>query len=169
MKKLFLKIFIGLISTVSIVLLACWILNYTIVIPVHKPLVYPDLKYSKSDVVRPLCCWAHSRAYIVLSQEDKKSLGKSFMDANCYLIHGKLLKELSDCKFKYTGGDVATVESYICIMERGRVYFEAGLAIAGGQEGLQNSSFGWVESLRNGQLRRIIKKAEKVRSPVLFL
>lgn len=80
----------------------------------------------------------------------------------------KIIKELNEIDFIYTGADIATVENELIIYRNDEVIFRSGIIIDKNAEGLQNSDFGWVTT-KNGDLTKVLDKFDRNFAPVVVI
>lgn len=101
--------------------------------------------------------------YIWIIKDDYKELPKGYEPSKLKRIsdHQLLSQIKSKLNFIYTGGDVATCESKIFFMSKGKVIFKSNLLMSSDRFGLQ-SKYGWIQSINHDALTKLISKAEPV-------
>lgn len=108
--------------------------------------------------------------YLVLDKEDRRQNLKLEAHPFWVLKDNNIIRKISEeWKFICTGGDVATVQSYIYIYMDGDLYFESGIVIDDSFEGLQSEDFGWVISVRENMIYDYIQHFKPIYFPILLL
>lgn len=120
--------------------------------------VLKDLNFESGE-------WA---AYIVTASSDLAGLPDGVPRHNFLKLTDKgILKEMQrDWCFEITGGDVATVESYIAILQNDELRWESGIVISPNYEGLQSAQFGWVKPKTKNLLAMYAKKFKSSILPI---
>ncbi|MDR2221573.1 MAG: hypothetical protein LBE34_02425 [Flavobacteriaceae bacterium] len=80
-----------------------------------------------------------------------------------------LIKELFSCKFRYTGGDVSTVQSKLYIYSGSKLVFESEISLEEHHLGLQNSYTGWASCVNDKDLLKIIAQFDRYNLPILVI
>jgi hypothetical protein len=150
--------------------------GYTLYAIVHKETaVKMKENVQKGDVVSPLQGMDFDNgnwtAYLVLTTDDFDQLKPRF-SRNCLkLTDRQTLKSMSqDLKMIYTGGDIATVASYLIFVKDGKVVFNSAIHLSKeGFEGLQSPYFGYMEPQNKGVLWKYCSKFEPVYAPFIIL
>lgn len=104
--------------------------------------------------------------YVVFSNQEGKRLGFSkvlFTDDIAVLNQINQSFEMT-----YTGGDIATCESFIYLLQGDDVIFKAGLAIDD-VAGLQSSQYGWLEFRDKHKALDCLKAMTKSYKPFIKL
>ncbi len=171
---------IYLITFITIALFtALWaaslITGYSLVILLKDPDLYiTNVDLKKDATVRILKdlnfeegSWT---AYLVLGNDDWQLLKE--YNRNCYRVRDKaILNHLKSAwEMEITGGEVATVTSYVVFLKDGSPVWGAGVVIDdGGMEGFQSSALGWVKPVKKGAIKDSLKLFEPVNAPIVIL
>ncbi len=111
--------------------------------------------------------WA---AYMVTATSDLAGLPEGVSKQSFLITDKKTLKEMQrEWCFIESGGDVATVESHIAILQNGKLRWESGIVIESGTEGLQSSQFGWATPKTKNLLLRYAKQFRSSFLPIHIL
>jgi len=132
-------------------------------------------QYTKNDVIPVLegldfnnGKWS---AYLIFSILDLKELEGVVPKRNCLKLADIqiLMKMKNDWNMVFTGGDMATVESFIVFTKNGKVVFRSEIVVNKHTEGLQSPAFGWIEPVKPGIIIRYCKEFKPVYSPIVIL
>lgn len=108
--------------------------------------------------------------YVVLNNEERKHFSSQVPKWNVLKSNDSaLIKDLLNCKFKYTGSDVSTLQSSIYIYSENNLVFESEISLETNNPGLQNSYTGWVSPIDNNRFLNIISKCNRYNLPLLIL
>jgi hypothetical protein len=109
-------------------------------------------------------------AYLILSKNDLNDLPNSIRRAKVLVNKDRnILQRLkNDFKFVYSGGDMATCESFIYIFINNKLVFKSSIVLEENKVGLQNE-YGWIEAQNSRKLIEIMESFEPVYLPVIFL
>jgi hypothetical protein len=168
------KIYITIIFTFLLIIMIMVFTGTTIVITTAEPEKSFE-KFKKGDTVNVFEKLDFDKgkwcAYLVLSRSDFPDLNKLIPRRNCFKLEDiNLMKQMKkEWRFIYTGGDLATVESFIIFYNDGKAVFESGIVLDQDLEGLQSSSFGWSEPVSKNLLTKYCMKFKNVYWPVLIL
>ncbi|WP_299108948.1 hypothetical protein [uncultured Tenacibaculum sp.] len=170
MKKLYISIIIG----TSIFTYLCF--NPLVVFVKEEiNLFLIEKKYKKGDTIKVLDRLnfneGHWVAYLVINMEDSKDIdnripiGKILKTENL-----TLLKEMKrNWMFKYTGGDLATVQSQIRFYKDDKFIFGSNIVLDRTFEALHNTSFGCVYPIEEGIVVKYCMQFERVFYPFVIL
>lgn len=142
-----------------------------IIVKPDEKIPFMNKELNVGDTISPLKNIKINSVYLVFSRNDIKELPIGISKNKVLMTNEKeILEELSKIfVFKYTGKDLATCESYICIYNSNELIFKSTLSIKDTLWGLQNRSYGWSEAIHNIRLIEILKKFKPCYYPILFL
>lgn len=123
--------------------------------------LFSNYDFSKGD-------WT---AYIVISTDDFNDLNPRIEKRVCWKTSSKtlLMKMKKDWIFKYReNDDMATANSSFYLLLNGRVVFESGIVLDKNIQGLQNSKYGWMQSVNDEAFVNICADFKKVYWPIVF-
>lgn len=104
--------------------------------------------------------------YVVFSNQEGKRLGFSKV---LFTDDMALLNQINQSfEMTYTGGDIATCESFIYLLQGEDVIFKAGLAIDD-VAGLQSPQYGWLEFKDKQKVLDCLKAMTKSYKPFIKL
>lgn len=87
-----------------------------------------------------------------------------------YTKDKQLIKRLiNNFSFIYKEGDMTSCQSIVSIKKYGRTVFQSHLVVDKNYVGLQNSAFGWVESVNYDELLNIFKEFTPLYTPIKTL
>ncbi len=112
--------------------------------------------------------WA---VYLVLSNEDKKNFQKIIpsMERNVLCTNDrKVLEDIKKVPFRKTGGDMATVTSYLCVEENNQVVATLPIAITEQYCGFQLRGYGWLEA-SSSNMKEHLQQFKPVYFPIVLL
>jgi hypothetical protein len=69
----------------------------------------------------------------------------------------QVLKLISNWKFIYNGGDLATVTSTILVYRNGTLVDQQGIVLDENQVGLQSIKFGWISPVNSKEIYKTLK------------
>jgi hypothetical protein len=100
--------------------------------------------------------------YVVCSSSEKLKFSKVlFTDEKAVL---NKMKEAF--KFTYTGGDIATCESYLYLKKDNEIVFKTGIVLEG-VIGIQSEKYGWLEFKDDEKLKEVFKQLEPIYLPII--
>lgn len=154
------------------VLTSLYLLFSPIIIGKIDDLIPVSNELEKGDIIKPLEGLNVTEIYIVFSLNDFNDFPKELPKTRVL----KTTKSEQIEKFKnlfevtYSGGDLATCESYICVYDNGNLVFKSGFAVTKNKNiGLQNRVYGWAISDNSSELIKLLKEFKPYRYPFLFL
>lgn len=153
------------------------ITGYTLVIPLSDAdkieSDYGKLKLNdKTNVLESLdFSKGHWKAYLIIDPSDFNDLNVSIKKVTCLKTEDiSLLQKMKQkWRFRYTGGDMATVVSRILIFQDSKLVFESGIVLDNYREGLQSENFGWLEPVELNVLSKCCKQFNRVYWPIIFI
>jgi hypothetical protein len=163
----------GIILILFLVVLYCFYNPIVLQFKNAKPSTSINLKtnqlYKLKDFVN-IDDIKNSKVYIVLNSEEIDYLHPNISKYKILKSDNvNLINDLFNCEFKYTGSDVATIQSKIYIYTRGVLVFESGISLDTNSQGLQNNQFGWVEPVKSDKFINIITQFKRYNSPILII
>jgi hypothetical protein len=171
--KLLKKGFILILSLFIILLIFCWLTGFVLALPISK-YSYQVNAHQKGDTINPLSKFDFSKGkwkvYLIYNWSDTKNntinhKGSAFKTSDVSILNS--LKK--HWNFKYTGGDMATVESEIYFFSDGVLVFKSGIVVDKDIIGLQNPEFGWLPPINSQTAINPLRQFTRVLSPVIFL
>lgn len=132
-------------------------------------------KYKKGDTIKVLDRLnfneGHWVAYLVINKEDSKDIDNRIPTGKILKTESlTLLKEMKrNWMFKYTGGDLATVQSQIRFYKDDEFVFVSNIVLDRTFEALQNTSFGCVYPIEEGIMVKYYMQFERVFYPFVIL
>ena len=147
----------------------------TIVFPISKYKFQPHKSPQRGQIVNPLSDFDFGNGkwtvYLEISPSDFRNLNPLVTKATCLKTSDiQLLREMKkNWNFRYSGGDVATVNSTIYFVKNGRLVFESGIVIDKNMEGLQGEEYGWLEPIGKKALSKSASRFNRVYLPVIFI
>jgi hypothetical protein len=107
----------------------------------------------------------------VVAQLDSREVPPALQRGNCYATTDTAVLNgmKREWKFTISGGDMATVESYLVIRKGDSTVFKSGIVLDGKNEGLQHEQFGWAAPLKGVSLSKWCVKFNRVAEPMVFL
>lgn len=170
MKKLYILIIIG----VSIFTYLCF--NPLIVfIKEERKSFIIEKEYRKGDTIEVLNRLNFNEgywvAYLVINKEDSEDIDNRIPTGKILKTENvTLLKEMKrNWVFKYTGGDLATVQNQIKIYKNKELMFSSGIVLDKNFEALQNSDVGYVYPLKKHNMIKYCMQFERVFYPFVML
>lgn len=169
------KIAIILLFFLGLFWISSLVSGYVIIIPVSK---YTEklIEFKQSDTINPLASLDLSKgkwkAYLVLSKDDYNDLNSSLTRRTNVLKTSNIevLKMMQKkWLFKYTSGDMATVESNFYLFNGEKLVFVSGIILDEQKVGLQNKEFGWLEPINRDEILNDFKEFKRVYWPIIFL
>ncbi len=160
----------------SVLLAACLLAGCSVVIMTQSEKSLPPAPQAKAGST--VCVlkdfdldhgdWA---AYIVTAHDDLAELPEGVPKRHFLKLDDRaVLKEMQrDWCFEITGGDLATVESYVAILQNGELRWTSGIVVSRNHEGLQSARFGWMKPKTPDLLSRYAKKFEPSILPLHIL
>ena len=167
-RVLFITAFIIVVISISI-----YILGYPLVFDFSNSLPANNVVYQKGEMVSPLKNFTFEKgnwtAYIIISNDDESNLSEKMPQGKIFKTTDKiLLREMqNEWKFTFTGGDIATVTSYITIYQNENKVFESGIILDKSSQGLQSRQFGYLAD--TDKLLKSCSKFKKVYFPLVIL
>jgi hypothetical protein len=108
--------------------------------------------------------------YIVLNSEERKYFSIEIPKWKVLKTDKRvLIKDLLNCKFQYTDSDVSTIQSKLYIYSGDELVFESNISLEEKNLGFQNSYIGWVSSIDDNNLLKIIKQFDRYNLPFLII
>lgn len=108
--------------------------------------------------------------YIVLNHEDRKNLTTTIPKWKVLKSdNATVINDLLNCEFKYTGSDVATVQSKMYIYSNNKLIFESEISLGTQALGLQNSTTGWATPVKSEYFLNIINQFDRYNLPILII
>lgn len=112
----------------------------------------------------------NSTIYIVLNSEERKHFSLKVPKWKILKTQNTtLVKELFNCKFRYTNSDVSTVQSMIYVYSGNKLVFESEISLEENHFGLQNTYTGWVSPINNNELLTLVSKFDRYNLPLLII
>jgi hypothetical protein len=111
-------------------------------------------------------------AYLVIVPEDFHDLHPLISKRVCLKTDDiSLLKQMQKSwSFKYNeNGDMATVNSTFYLVHDGMIVFETGIMLDKNNQGLQNSTYGWMKPVDGSAMVGVCSRFKKVYWPVVIL
>ena len=103
--------------------------------------------------------------YVIFTPEDSQYLGVSKV---LYTDDKDILKKAQSVLLtEYTGGDVATCDSYLYLMKEDTPVLKMGLSIHNNIGGLQSSEYGWIEFVDFNGVYNLLHQLSSVYTPIL--
>jgi hypothetical protein len=154
------------------VLTSIYFLFCPIIIGKADDLIPISKELEKGDIIKPLEGLNVTEIYIVFSSSDFSDLPEELTKTK--VLRATKSEQIEKFKnlfeFTYSGGDLATCESFICAYDNGNLVFKSYLAVTKNQRfGLQNSVYGWAVSDNSSELIKLLKEFKPYRYPFLFL
>ncbi|WP_374163611.1 hypothetical protein [Arcticibacter sp. MXS-1] len=151
------------------------IAGYTLVIPISRSEQLDSQVLVKGDTINIFKKVDFSKGdwsvYINLSRNDFENLSPAIKKTSCLKTSDiKVLERIrNQWNFVYSGTDIATAESIIYIFKNNKLVFKSGIVLDKDRQGLQNSTYGWMEATEPGVLAETCKNFKKVYWPIIFL
>jgi len=129
-------------------------------------------KFERGDTIKPLERFNFDQgewtAFVSISSTDKIRFSNALPESRWLRTNDiKVLKQMQrEWVFRFSGGDLATVESFILILNNGVVVFHSGVVLEENCQGLQSRDFGWLDS---SVLIQSISRFEKMLCPLVVL
>jgi hypothetical protein len=96
------------------------------------------------------------KAEILVSKDDDMQMPKGVSSKKKLMTSNiEVLKRIKDWKFKYTGGDIATISSTLRIVAENREIISFAIIIEKDYVGLQSTKYGWITSIDNSVIETI--------------
>lgn len=126
-------------------------------------------KLEKGNIFKPLEGINATEIYFVFSRNDlSEGLVKTRVLRTTNKEQIKKFKHLFE--FIYSGGDLVTCESYMCVYDSKNLVFKSNLAVTKNQHfGLQNHLYGWAVSNNSSELIKLLNEFKPYRYPILVL
>lgn len=111
------------------------------------------------------------KIFIELSNEDLLELPDNIPKSKViYCDDERTTKDLlSNFKFTYTDGDMATCESTIYILVKDSLAYKANIVISNNITGIQDSSLGWLEPVNMKMFNKILMKFKSTLKPIIII
>lgn len=173
--KLGIKFFLGFIF----IILTCWLFELFVI---GSPIVILtsniDMHHMKGivgDTINPLNDLYFDNEdlaiYIIVNKNDRQDFDPQLFKGLYLKCNNKnILKDILpnfDCVV--TGGDMATVQSAIYVVQNNEIVFMSGIVLDKNIAGLQNQHFGWAEAVDSELLLDACRKFKRSYWPILFL
>nr|WP_294940648.1 hypothetical protein [uncultured Mucilaginibacter sp.] len=165
-------IFIGL----ALIGVACFIMGYTLVIPLSANKTGKTASTLKAgQQLNPFAGFDFTKddwqAYIVISPSDLSDLHPSIPHHACLKTVDRevLIRMQKEWNFKATGGDMATVQSIFYLVKDDKVIFESGIVLDKQRQGLQSQEYGWMEPVSAAGIINTCKQFKTVYWPIVCL
>ena len=166
MKKIiFLLLLLGIVTL---------FIYHPIVIDLTEDIHYNQPPYSFDESINPIAQYnfgKNSKVYIHLEQTDKILVPNEIENASVLICEDEnILKEFQkQFIFKPTRGDIATVESWIYVYQKGKLIFKSAIILDKNSIGLQNREMGCAEIEKREEFIKAISRFERSYFPIHLL
>ena len=111
------------------------------------------------------------KIFIELSNDDLLDLPDNIPKSKIiYCDDERITKDLlSNFKFTYTNGDMATCESEIYILVGDSLVYNANIVISDNITGIQDASLGWLEPVKMSTFNKILMQFKSTQKPIIIL
>jgi hypothetical protein len=150
--------------------------GYHIVIPISAKGgdLLPSFKVKSGDTVAVFSKFDFTKdnwiAYTVINTQDFEDLNPLLPKRTCLKTTDRavLLQMQKSWKFKITQGDMATVQSGFYLVKNGKVVFSSAIVLDKNSQGLQNSTYGWMQPVNKKAMINTCRSFRKVYWPVVI-
>lgn len=132
-------------------------------------------EYEKGDVITVLdsCNFNEGNwvVYLIVNKEDSDSISAKIPKGKILKTENiELLKNMKkNWLFKYSGGDLSTVQSQIRFYQNNTLIFSSNIVLDKDFEALQNTDFGCVYPVENNVIVKYCMQFERVFLPFVLL
>ena len=182
-----------LIRKMSILLLICILCSYVILYVIvffkgYPIIIYNESNYDKSkgcalmlksmnqyDIINPISHIDFDNGnwciYLVMESSDIRDLPPNIKKSICLVLTDQdVIRNIKQYwRFTCTGGDMATVDSYVFFVKDGTVQFKSGIVINEFNPGLQDLNYGWITPIDKTEFLKLLSNFKRKIFPVVIM